>query len=287
MGDDRRLHDIHWLCPPTVINGCQYSSLVDTILPATLVTLSWHSSTSLTPQYDGLITAAALLASANLPQSTALVHQPNHLTVFEHVGNMVPDVSLLHIMVPLNLDMHQNMFENAMAAVKEEFEGAKTSKKYTNEIYYNPNKAKMHDIYVSPTSELGEKANISLYHDLMSVYNHFMDIRAALPSSSTSLQATTLRGNSSAEQSLHHSETDGQYLHGMRRGMYNSGASRGRWTKRNWLMAVASLLTVGAMGTFMGTFSSSQIHSLGNIQDMEILIQGNKLHNYMTNALNI
>jgi hypothetical protein len=63
---------------------------------------------------------------------------PDHLTVFEHVGDMIPDVSYLHIVIPVDISKFETMFTKAMAMMRDDFWNQSKTNTFKNEDYYFP-----------------------------------------------------------------------------------------------------------------------------------------------------
>ena len=152
--------------------------------------------------------------------SSLIVKRPTHLTVFEHVGEMVPDLTYLHVVVPIDLDKMQSMFITALDIMDEETKRTRKMQKFKDELYYVPQKDYHHDIFIRPhyPDGPGVKSNISIYHDLLAMKNDFVRLRDLLPASSLSLQATNMNNRVNYPTS-----GSDDFLYGLRRtGLYNA-----------------------------------------------------------------
>lgn len=234
-----------------------------------------------------LVTMALYLTNA-LPGSDAL-KPPDHLTVFEHVGDMIPDASYLHVVVPIDLNQLESMFTIARDALIEETRVTRASSKYANELYYQPKRSEQHDMYIFPHYEdgPGKKTNISLFHDIKMMMEQFQDIRASLPRISNGVQDTLFRKDPMTKQSSNTAYNGPNHFgHGMQPEDMDPTMISGRRHKR-FIPFLIGLILGGVLGTFLGVFTASQVQSMSQYHDTEMLIQDDELKNEMINTLNV
>jgi hypothetical protein len=84
-------------------------------------------------------------------QSSAMFNQrPLHFTVFEHVGDMIPDISYLHVVVPVAINKFENMFARAMTLLMDYTSKELKSRKFSDQEWYTPKSTKQHDAFINP-----------------------------------------------------------------------------------------------------------------------------------------
>jgi len=242
----------------------------------------------------------ALLAVPQVSPASFNSAAPEHLTVFEHVGDMIPDVSYLHVVVPVDLERYEKMFTGALDLISENKKSFKNTKEYKDEEYYHPKTDGNHDIYIANhyTHGPGAKSNISMEHDLSELYNRFRSIKDNMPAMSSSLR-------SEAIQHIMGPGGTGHFLQGMTfRSQYNStsGFSRRQRrqdeeeadpdelefrprSKRFWGY-IGAAIAGGVMGTFLGVYTHQQVQSMATAHDTDLLVQENQAKNRIIRTLN-
>jgi hypothetical protein len=201
---------------------------------------------------------------------------PDHLTVFEHVGDMIPDVSYLHVVIPVDVNKFENMFSKAMSMMRDDYWKQAQTKNFKNEDYYFPKASQRHDAFISPVfgSGAGVKMNVSLRHDLQAIYHEFKELRSALP----------LASQETADVAKEHMtlyDHDGA----LSPNTFNTTGAVKRRQKRFWPALIGSLIGGGLLGTFMGIFTHKQIQSMGNAQLIDMLVQDNIRKNNLMDSL--
>lgn len=101
---------------------------------------------------------------------------------------MIPDITYLHMVVPVDINRFENMFAKAMILMNEDSGKIVKITKFSNEEWYFSKTADQHDAFINPmwTSVIGLKMNVSLRHDIQEIYQSFQNIRASLPLASQS-----------------------------------------------------------------------------------------------------
>jgi hypothetical protein len=206
--------------------------------------------------------------------NAAFSKPPDHLTVFEHVGDMIPDVSYLHVVVPVDINRFENMFSKAMTLMNEDYKKQSQTKNYKNEDYYFPKSTERHDAFINPVWDSGVKMNVSLRHDLQAIYQEFKELRSALPLAS---QETS---DVARKHMLSH-DHDGHLL----QTTFNTTGAVKRRQKRFWPALIGSLIGGGLLGTFMRIFTHKQIQSMGDSRMIDMLVQDNVRKNHLMDSL--
>jgi len=226
---------------------------------------------------------ASLLTTFLTPTTAApLAGSPaqHHLTVFEHVGDVIPDVSFIHVIMPVDLDKFDKMFTGAIDLLNQDSKTMRQQEIYQNEVYYHPKTETQHDLFIEPGGEKGpgRRANISVLHDLMDIHQQYLDLRNTLPSNSPSIRNSMLNAGPQGNR----------YLSGVTyHQQFNmTPTSRtGRRQKRFWGGLIGGMLGMATIATFMGVFDQTQIHSLSG-KDSDLLVKDNERKNEMIETLN-
>ena len=207
--------------------------------------------------------------------SAAFSNRPEHLTVFEHVGDMIPDISYLHVVVPVDINRFENMFAKAMTLMNEDSAKLLKITKFNNEEWYFPKTADRHDAFINPmwSTGAGIKMNVSLRHDMQEIHQSFQNIRASLPLASQSSPDIT-------KQHLMGEEADGRIF-----ATFNTTGAANRRQKRFWPQLIGALIGGGILGTFLGIFNHNQIQSMGNSKMIDLLVQDNIKKNQLIDTL--
>ena len=222
-----------------------------------------------------LLAAAMLLQQAAVPTADAQILpgrtlHPGHLTVFEHVGDMIPDLSYLHVAIPISLKEYDDMFELAKNVMMKDTRLTMSSKNYRNEIWYHPKKDSQHNMYISPhngENGTGSLLNISVHHYIRILHDEFQNLVAALPTKESVMPPSLKKAPSPGQSVL---------------------VNTSRRQKRGfWMGALAgATMSSGALATFLGVFSQGQIKALSK-QDTEVLVEDGQKKNEVLAAMDL
>jgi hypothetical protein len=169
----------------TVLTGTEI--LPTAYTPQLTATPARHTPMSPANRQAALSMMMMLLMDMCNQTSAAMLYRPQHLTVFEHVGDMIPDISYLHVVVPVDLNKFENMFAKAMHLLNEDTAEAMKSRKFSGQEYYFPKTTEQSDAFINPMYSTGNgvKMNVSIRHDMQEMYLSFKNIRSSLPLSSS------------------------------------------------------------------------------------------------------
>jgi hypothetical protein len=74
---------------------------------------------------------------------------------------MIPDVSYLHVVVPVDINRFENMFSKAMTLMNEDYKKQSQTKNYKNEDYYFPKSTERHDAFINPIWDSGAEVKMN------------------------------------------------------------------------------------------------------------------------------
>jgi hypothetical protein len=121
---------------------------------------------------------------------------------------------------------------------------------------------------------MGIQMNVSLRHDLQAIYQEYKELRAALPLASQETSDLAREHMSQHDHDI-----------GLLQTTFNTTGAVKRRQKRFWPALIGSLIGGGLLGTFMGIFTHKQIHSMGNAQLIDMLVQDNVRKNHLMDSL--
>ena len=163
-----------------------------------------------------------------------------HLTIFENLGEMVPDAAFIHVLAPVNLTIYRNMFSKARALLRAITHEITTSKEWKDSVWYQPEKEKHLDLTILPQQSDSIKAGVSIGHQLQGMQSHFTDLINLLPSQ--------------PEQGKHKREVI------------------------TLIIGALAALVGGIVGTYLGTYSQAQVETLKITKDLDLLLHIDDQH---------
>jgi hypothetical protein len=181
-----------------------------------------------------------------------------HLTLFEDLGDMLPDAAYIHVLVPVDLRNFSSMFSAATDLLYFHINDFRNSTTYYNAMWYDP--AYDAATYLALHPELNGthtvQAGISIRHQILEIERTFNNVTAMLPASSP-YSASELKPQSRQRRELF------------------------------GLLGIAAVAMIGALiGTYLGPYTQTQVNALPLLQDMDLLLHVDDQHHEMLDALN-
>jgi hypothetical protein len=181
-----------------------------------------------------------------------------HLTLFEDLGDMLPDAAYIHVLVPVDLRNFSSMFSAASDLLYHHLMDFRNSTTFQYAMWYDPTYDKA--AYLSLNPEINgthtTQAGISIYHQIQEIQRTFDNITAMLPASSP----------------------------------YSASEMRPMTRQRRELAGFIGLATVaiiGALiGTYFGPYNQAQVTGLPLLQDMDLLLHVDDQHHELLDGLN-
>ena len=201
---------------------------------------------------------AFVILFALLPVSAAMVQDtPDaHLTIFEDLGQMVPDSAFIHVLVPVDLRNFSSLFDAAPKLLKEHLRTFRASTTYQYALDYVPHYDRMSYLTMHPEMRATQTnaAGISIAHQMYRIQATFNNITTMLPQKSDN-EPTDIRSRQ----------------------------------KRiiPYLIGLAAAAIAGAIiGTLLGPYNQAQFNALPLLSDMDMLLHVDDEHHQMLDNLN-
>lgn len=185
---------------------------------------------------------------------------------------MIPDVSYIHVVIPIDWTKYEDMFNKAVELFKHDATTARQQTTFRNEEYYHPGSIGRHDLFLDTSNKFSD-SGIALGQELLRIRTQFHNLMRTLPTTSS-----TLRNSAQAPSGPAH------FLRTFQN--YNTSTTIHRRHKRFWGGIIAALLGAGVMGTFMGIFNTHQVQSMASGKHMDLLVQDNLAKNEIIELLN-
>lgn len=179
-----------------------------------------------------------------------------HLTIFEDLGEMIPDAAYLHVLVPVDLRNFSNLFNAAQVLLKHHLHDFRNSTVYKDALYYNNEYDRMSYMMLHPEANatLNKDAGISVAHRIREIQRSFNNITSMLP------------------QHSHHDT-------------FRNLSRQKRLIPE--LIGLAALIIIGAIvGTYFGPYNQKQFNALPLMHDMDMLLHVDKEHHQLLDDLN-
>ncbi len=174
-----------------------------------------------------------------------------HLTIFEDLGEMVPDAAFIHVLVPVDLRNFSNLFNAADMLLKHHLHQFRNSSEYKNAMYQDPDHDRTSYMLLNPEANatLNLDAGISIAHQIHQLQHSFNNITSMLPN---------------------HSDHVSRGVHSRHKRIVPQ------------LIGMAVSLIIGAIvGTMMGPYTARQFNTLPLLHNMDLLLHVDDEHHQL------
>ena len=174
-----------------------------------------------------------------------------HLTIFEDLGEMIPDSAFIHVIAPVDLRNFSSTFQAARNMLQQQLNLFQTTNAYTNAKWYNPDYDRVLHLTLHPEPNATENnlAGISIAHQLQEIQMTFANISAMLP------ERSDLDAKHNAIVSSKHKRAI-EYVIGL----------------------IAAAIIGAVIGTYYGPYNQAQIDALPLVKDMDLLLHIDDQH---------
>ena len=124
------------------------------------------------------------------PSWAAMHHEtPDaHLTIFEDLGEMIPNTAYIHVLVPVDMRNFSKIFSTARQLLKSTIYEFQASEAFNNAKYYDDDFHRITYLTLHPEANATHTrdAGISIMHQILQLQRVFTNITAMLPKQSAS-----------------------------------------------------------------------------------------------------
>ncbi len=202
-----------------------------------------------------MLLSIILLSQINSTFASTLNNNANgHLTIFENLGELVPDSAYIHVAIPVTFSHFKDYFFLAKRLLKQDTEDLIQSSTFKSAEWREPQTSPVHEALVQPLASNSphDIAGLSVAHRIDSIIAQFTNITQLLPTYSLNRPAK-----------------------------YN----RERRFIAVALTGLAGIIIGAVMGTFFGQYSQKQMGSISTLQDLSLLLHTEEQHQDMLDNL--
>ena len=169
-----------------------------------------------------------------------------HLTIFENLGEMMPDAAYIHILAPVNLSHFQHTFTRARQLLRNITDEMVQSDAWYNAVWYDPAKVDRMHMTIIPQNNISNSIGVSISHQLQTMQTQVRELINLMP----------------------------------------THADNTRNKRELTLIAVGlAALIGGIIGTYLGRYSQAQIDELKVTKDMDLLLHVDDQHHELIDNL--
>ena len=181
-----------------------------------------------------------------------------HLTIFEDLGEMVPDSAYIHVLAPVNIRNFSSTFQAARNLLQHQLNLFHATESYKNAKWYNPDYDRLLHLTLHPEPNANHTnlAGISIAHQLQEIQMTFENISAMLPE---------------------RSDLDAKH---------NNVVSSKHKRAIEYVVGLIAAAIIGAViGTYYGPYNQEQIDALPLVKDMDLLLHIDDQHHQLLDNL--
>jgi len=188
------------------------------------------------------------------PSQSAMQHQTpdTHLTIFEDLGEMVPESAYVHVLIPVDTTNFTNLFAAAQQLLVSNLNTYRKTQTFKNSMWYRSSYDRMSHLTIHPEhgATNTKDAGISILHQIQENQRALDNIIYMLPQ-----------------------ESDNNHLSRQKRVI-------------PYLIGLAAAAIIGAIiGTYFGPYNQAQFDSLPLLQNMNMLLHTDEHHHHMLDGL--
>ncbi len=197
-----------------------------------------------------IILAIITSASAAVLETEA----DGHLTIFENLGELIPNSAYIHVVIPVDLRNYRQLFLTARELLRIDCQNIHNTKKYQDLRYYNSNLDNLNGVLMHPqrSNSTADAAGLSIAHQLDNILAKFDNIVKLMP------QEVEKR----APNSMHRS------------------------SRSITAIVFGGIALIGILGTLFGLYSQKQLSTITIAKDLDLFLHIEEEHQDMINNLN-